>query len=223
MARTVAEHVTRTLSAERFAPYLAASGHAPERALRLYAWNIEMSAAFHGPLHVLEVSLRNALHNQLTSLCGRPDWWHSPAIGLDVTSAMKVDAAKRVVAALHVTPTPGHIVAELSFGFWGTLLSGKHTYEMRLWRPALHRAFPAYHGPRRPLYQDLYHLRRLRNRIAHHEPIHQRHLTADYDSILRILGYISPKTAEWVKVNERVSEVLGRRGGVCAAMVPTRF
>ena len=34
-------------------------------------------------------------------------------------------------------------------------------------------------------------MRLLRNRIAHHEPIHYRHLAADYDRMLTILGWVS--------------------------------
>ncbi|MFC4060299.1 hypothetical protein ACFOWE_18505 [Planomonospora corallina] len=71
--------------------------------------------------------------------------------------------------------------------------------------------------------QDLYHLRKLRNRIAHYEPIHQRHLTADHTKLLRILSHISPETTDWVRANDRVPEVLARRADVCAAAVPTRF
>ncbi|GAA5073122.1 hypothetical protein HNP84_009264 [Thermocatellispora tengchongensis] len=223
MATPVTNRIAEAISAERFAPYLAASGHCRERALRLYAWNMEISGAILGPLHLLEVTLRNAMHRELTALAGRADWWHSPAVPLDVTSSEKIDAAKRTIAALHMTPTPGRVIAELSFGFWTTLLSSRHAYEMRLWRPALHQAFPAYRGPRRPVHSDLYHLRRLRNRIAHHEPIHQRHLAADHSSILRLLGYISPEAATWAARNDRVPEVLARRDDVCAGLAATRF
>ncbi|GAA0435305.1 hypothetical protein Acor_75600 [Acrocarpospora corrugata] len=94
---------------------------------------------------------------------------------------------------------------------------------MRLWRPALHRAFPGYRGPRRALHQDLYHLRKLRNRIAHYEPIHHRHLIADHATILTVLGHISPEAASWVRENDRVPEALVRRTDVCAALLPTRF
>ncbi|HYW55265.1 MAG TPA: Abi family protein [Dongiaceae bacterium] len=37
-----------------------------EDALDLYIWNLQVSAAFQGPLHVLEVCLRNAMHVNLT-------------------------------------------------------------------------------------------------------------------------------------------------------------
>lgn len=37
-----------------------------EDAVDLYIWNLQVSAAFQGPLHVLEVCLRNAMHSNLT-------------------------------------------------------------------------------------------------------------------------------------------------------------
>ncbi len=109
------------------------------------------------------------------------------------------------------------------FGFWVNLLASGNDYETRLWRPALHQAFPGYEGRRGPLHRDLYHVRLLRNRIAHYEPIHKRHLAADHSTIVRVLSYLSPETAAWVELNDRVPEVLARRRDVCAAVVPCRF
>jgi hypothetical protein len=49
-----------------------------EDALDLYIWNLQVSAALHGPLHVVEVCLRNALHTNL-SLGFTKDWIDDPA------------------------------------------------------------------------------------------------------------------------------------------------
>lgn len=48
------------LSTDRFGTYLAASDGEVARAVRLYSWNIEVSAALWGPFHILEITLRNA-------------------------------------------------------------------------------------------------------------------------------------------------------------------
>ncbi len=40
------------------------------RALDLYVWNLSLGAAFFGPLGILEVTVRNALHGQLSRLFG---------------------------------------------------------------------------------------------------------------------------------------------------------
>ena len=50
------------VSETRFASYLTHSGGDEKLAWRLYEWNLEVSAALMTPLHMLEVTLRNRLH-----------------------------------------------------------------------------------------------------------------------------------------------------------------
>jgi hypothetical protein len=109
-----------------------------------YTWNIEVSSAFWGAVHVLEVSLRNAENQQLTRRYNRLDWWRHP-----------------------------DVVAALPFGFWSGLLApgGSAQYETKYWQTFLHKAFPQFLGPRSQLYRDVDSLRLFRNRIAHHEPV----------------------------------------------------
>jgi hypothetical protein len=52
----------------------------------------------------------------------------------------------------------------------GPLLAS--SYNRTLWRPCLKYAF--INARRQRLHDELNHLRELRNRIAHHEPIHGR-------------------------------------------------
>jgi hypothetical protein len=65
------------LSSERLTAYLQATGGHQERALRLYLWNTEISAAFYGPLQGLEIVLRNALHRELSRVHG-VSWYDGP-------------------------------------------------------------------------------------------------------------------------------------------------
>jgi hypothetical protein len=61
------------------------------------------------------------------------------------------------------------------------------------------------------LHQQLDYLRVLRNKIAHHAPIHHRHLQADHDTILQVLGYIDAPLAALVARHSSVPDVLARR------------
>jgi hypothetical protein len=71
---------------------IANAGATVEDALDLYIWNLQVSAAFQGPLHVLEVCLRNAMHLNL-SLGFTADW---------------IDDAKFIhVASKRSSSTPG--------------------------------------------------------------------------------------------------------------------
>ncbi len=61
------------LSTDRFATYRAWANGDDALALRLYTFNVQLSAALYGPLHMLEVALRNRADAQLTTVYG-PNW-----------------------------------------------------------------------------------------------------------------------------------------------------
>jgi hypothetical protein len=207
------------LSPERMATYILAAGGDREKALRLYTWNTAVSAAFYGPLQGLEVALRNALHRELTAAHG-PAWYDDPACGLDAGALVRIAAAGDNLRRSGYVVDPPHIVAELPFGFWVSLLgrggraptlgAPRRNYEMTLWRPCLHRAFRHARLRRTEAHRPLDYLRTFRNRIAHHEPIFTRHLEADYGSLLTVTGWICPRTREWIEHHSRVEALLGR-------------
>ena len=206
-----------SFSRERLSTYLTVTQGNREKALQLYTWNTTVSAAFYGPLQGLEVALRNAIHQQLTRLYGAA-WYDNPAAGLDLGGLDRIDTEKKNIARAGGTVNPSGLVAGLSFGFWVSLLGpGGHleparrraNYEMTLWRPGLRRAFPH----RTPLtriqaYQPLNSLRKLRNRIAHHEPIFARALLEDHQRILEVTGWISPGARTWIERHSRVPLLL---------------
>jgi hypothetical protein len=200
-----------SVSQDRLEPYLAACSGDQVAATRLYAWNIQVSAAFHAPLGCLEVACRNAMHCQLSALFGREDWWDATELRLHQTAQRIANDARREILRRRGSITPARMVAELPFGFWVSLLGSGTDYENRLWRPALHRAFPGYRGRRAVLHQELDACRLLRNRIAHHSPVYRRDLGADHVRILRLLGYVSWEYSDWVLTHDRVPAVLAAR------------
>lgn len=213
--------LTRLLNADRLATYVRACHGDQDAALRLYAWNVEVASAFWGSFNVLEVALRNAIHAKLSTLASQEDWWNAQ-IGLHQFEQRRVtDAIGAARRAKGTAVVPGHIVAELSFGFWTGLLANR--YHQRLWVPALHGAFPHLVGPRRELHRKQESLRKLRNRIAHHEPIFARNLTADHDRLLDILGAISLVAVDWVTQNSRVPQTISRRNDVVTGTQSTTF
>jgi hypothetical protein len=213
--------VRGTLSHPRFAAYRRAAAGDAEVALRLYWWNIEVSAAFYGLLHCLELSLRNALHVQLGNRYGRADWWR--VVRLTDEGARTIAAARDKLVRRGAQVDVDDIVAGLSFGFWVSLLSRGAAYDRQLWVPALHEAFAGYSGPRKQLHDNLLAMVLFRNRIMHHEPIHHRDLAADHAKIYRLLGYLSPELAKEVQTFDRVPDVLARRTDVCRGHQSPRF
>lgn len=88
------------------------------------------------------------------------------------------------------------MVAELSFGFWKFLLVKR--YEAALWTGYLRHAFPNLQPQSRAVvYRALDELHTVRNRIAHHEPVHSRDLTADTLTIYRLLDWIDADVRAW--------------------------
>lgn len=199
------------IMADRLGTYLASVGGDPARAVRLYTWNIEVSAAFWGPLQAVEVVLRNALHQQMHALFAREDWWNDPLVALHHDQQQQVAKTLAKLAKRKPGFGSGHVVAELTLGFWTGLLGRGTGYEHRLWTPALRRAFPGYRGSRANLHAVVESLRLLRNRVAHHESIFSRHLAADHESILALAGHIDADARTWIDSHSRVPTVLARR------------
>lgn len=217
---TLLDELEASLSPERLGTYLGAVNGDRARAVRLYSWNTAVSAAFYGPLQALEVSLRNAVNREMSPLYG-PNWFDTPAAGLDLGARDRVAAAKRELSKQGYATDPPHVIAALSFGFWVSLLGpggrldrarpARANYEMTLWRPGLRKAFA--HAPsltRKQAHRPLDYLRTFRNRIAHHEPIFVRHLSRDYQSLLDVTGWISPSMRTWIEAHSRVPETLAR-------------
>jgi hypothetical protein len=201
--------INRALSVPRFEPYLAASGGDVDAALRTYLWNAQAAAAFYLPLQCLEVTVRNALHNRLRAHFRRDDWWVAAPLNGNGQRSV-TDAERKVVDRARGARTSDDVVAELSFGFWVSLVS--RGYDRELWvRGGLYRAFPHYRGKRRELHDNLVAMVYFRNRIMHHEPVHHRDLKADHTKVYRLIGYVSPEFAKALVDVDVVEQVLRRR------------
>lgn len=199
--------IGRSLSEARFASYLAECGGDVAAAWRLYLWNIGASVAFYPLLHFAEITLRNAAHRELGARFGRADWWS--VAPLDEHGQRMVKRAREKAVAHRSPQNPDDLVAELTFGFWVSLVS--RSYDRTLWVPALHRAFPHYHGRRDGLHAELERVRRLRNRVMHYEPIHRRDLGADHATIYRLFDYMSSGLAAAIRPVDQVPHALRLR------------
>jgi hypothetical protein len=115
--------LVRLLSVDRFDTFVRATDGSSERALRLYAWNIEISSAFWGSFHMLEISLRNALHSELTKLARQEDWWNAD-LPLHTETRKEVRQAVAFATKKHKELlAAGHVVAELNLACWSGMLA----------------------------------------------------------------------------------------------------
>lgn len=222
------------LSAPRFGVYLHAVNHDRQVALKLYEWNAAISAAFQHDLAHLEVSLRNAYDRALTAAIpdGHPHWVFDPlcffpphlqkaANGVrydaNETVRRKIAAAVREAASPGLgrqastrtgQPAPGKVIAELSFGFWRYLSAKRH--DKRLWVPHLHKAFrPGV--SRRAVDGPVGRLHKLRNRVAHHEPLLATDLKQCCQDVLTVAHLISDELCEHIQIHSSCATMIDQR------------
>lgn len=81
-----------------------------------------------------------------------------------------------------------------------------------LWTGYLRHAFPHLQPQSRAtVYGALDELHTVRNRIAHHEPIHSRDLTADTLTIYRLLDWMDHDVRAWAVMLSRLQPIIASR------------
>jgi len=206
----------RSIGVDRLVGYVAAAGDDEIRALDLYLWNMSVSAACFEDLCLLEVTLRNACHVQLRTwhaAKGHATPWYFTT-ELEPRHMADIARARERVQQGRNEQTEGRVVSELMLGFW-RLLHAK-AYEHTLWRDVLRFAYP--HQPvadRAQVYDRLDHVNTLRNRIAHHEPIHRStvgrtslDLAAIHTELQDVLKWIDKDLYAWLLTESRVPALL---------------
>ncbi len=216
------------ISGPRLQPYLFAADGNTREALRLYQWNIDLSGAVYESLHVFEVFLRNALDArlaewnaaQLDRATGRPhsaDWLLDPSrllrrlIGTNITRATEqASAALRGKRGRLVTHAD--VVAQLSFGTWRYLLPDRDPGRQRLWNDSLKAAFPYLNATPAALVTRVDDVYRLRNRVAHLEPLLRAGVVRrDLNAMRWVLAAMDPELEAWFVSRQRITHVLRRR------------
>lgn len=181
------------LSAERFDTYLNWTGGDQTLAERLYTYNVQLSAALYGPLHMQEIALRNMADAALIQRYGQ-SWFDNPAVLTTPYQTGCIAKARQTLQQANKPAVRSQIIAELNFGFWSSLF-GRQAHH--LWQ-TLRPTFQAKGVQRGMIAQELRELRLLRNRIAHYEPIVALPLAQRYASITTLTGWLSPSAAAWI-------------------------
>jgi len=97
----------------------------------------------------------------------------------------------------------GHLIAELSFGFWTTLLSGSFEHQDFLWPKLKNKVFSNTHGITIAQIRNRFdQIRRLRNRIFHYEAIwHKQDLARQHDHIIDAIQWIEPSLLDLIQID----------------------
>jgi len=206
--------VKAALSTARISTYETACTDSSS-ALALYSWNAQVSGALLTPLHICEVIIRNAVSDALESLYGERWPWSTgferslpdPAHGYSPTKDLQ-NARRRAI-------TTGKVIPELKFVFWQKMFTSR--YDARLWNSHLIREFPnldssiPINNLRSNVYNELEIIRKLRNRIAHHEPIFNRNLDADFQNITELINSRCEITSTWMVNNQQALSLINSR------------
>ena len=197
-------------SGERLDSYRADVSEPPAEVLGRYAWNVALSEALYPSLQALEVTLRNAVHAAVAARFEDDLWFFSdePRI-LKEKERETAECARRGLRQRGKHETPGRIVAELNFGFWTSLFASG--YEQTLWPRLLKPVFPQASNrqrARKALLFRLNEIRRLRNRVFHHEPVHDfPDLPGLHGKIVETIGWSSPAAEDLLRLSDRFLEV----------------
>jgi hypothetical protein len=188
------------ITAQRLQSYLRWSKGDLPVALRLYEWNMAASAAVLHTSAMVEVIVRNAMDQALQERAKTSGWssWLDNA-PLDQRGQADIRKARlRATDGGKIPEIHGKVVAELTLGFWRYLTASR--YLTTLWTPTLYRAFG--YGPvdkrqqRRQIDCYLQALQLVRNRAAHHEPIHRRDLRKDLEAAVEISSWVHPTAGQ---------------------------
>ena len=197
----------RSLTADRLKSYrpLCVCPVDDRAVLGLYVWNTDVCSAFYAPLQMVEMAFRNAIHRQMSAVYGRDDWYSdwkfkktAPSlVGSLVESAARLTRNARLVS-------PANMVASMHFGFWTQLIGPDPdgNYTRSFWNAGLYRVFSCYPGAardaQRRIRREILILKDFRNRVAHHEPIHNKKPEQQYERTLSVAGWLDNALPGWI-------------------------
>jgi len=167
-----------TMSSPRMARYLNACNYNTQKAMTLYRKNLRLSHELFTIISCFEVTLRNAIDRNCLTHLGS-DWLYNAVckggIFDNVQCIMTANTIREALLAAGSQYAHNKLVASLGFGFWRYLFS-RHQYRATGQR-LLNIFIVRPSGNAQIKYNALFVFNRLaeinkiRNRIAHHEPI----------------------------------------------------
>ncbi len=167
------------------------------KAIEYYQLNIKIAQSLYPLLLYAEVSLRNMIHRSCMVHFKTDQWFQFCQQEEQLT---KWDLVKKRIGENFHKPSTDKIIAELTFGFWCSLLNKRNA--RYFWKPLQH-AFPNLGSSvkREKLASTINQIRKFRNRIFHYEPICNdlNMLWVNYLHIIQLLNWINPELANWLK------------------------
>ena len=197
----------------RLAKYIK-QGETPEQGFSRYQWNLQLGEALLPALSYFELGLRNGTDRAIASVYQKnwllclPQQLQLNEKDIEIVQRYKREVEREKGWA----PKHDDIVAKLGFGFWSAFYHKR--YDPLLWQKdqALAIVFPNMQRAlrtRKYVSPKLNSIRKMRNRIAHHEPVW--HLTPDTQAIhqtcLEFIHAMAQPAAQALATIDRFSQV----------------
>ncbi|MGB0565525.1 MAG: Abi family protein [Alteromonas macleodii] len=200
---STSDELKKSLSENRFLPYLKKAGYDNSYAFNLYLYNARLSKAFLYPLHILEVCLRNRISAVLEE-----DFGESWPLAQSFRSILSKESLANLEKATERSKShsTGDIVSTLTFDFWSNLFRAE--YDRSLWQTRINKLLPNTNKTRKEFQGVVKEINKFRNRVAHHEPIHNLNTQEQYQKILEVISWICQTTKDWTKSHSTINSVL---------------
>jgi hypothetical protein len=207
----------QALSSRRFDAFRQSSTDQDIDLLERYFWNMVLCEALYPTLQSYEVALRNAIHNGLSAGFNNVFWFDpSKPIWQPIEQTKVTEVLNRLrvsniqtQSGLRPEELAGRVIAELQLGYWTGLFDRR--YEFTLWRRHIKHTFPNMPTrvrTRNILLRRFEVIRRLRNRVFHHEPIWKDpDLQGKHSLLLETLSWISPPLKDTVQLIDRFPQL----------------
>lgn len=209
----LSQELTEALSRARLAPYYR-QGDTFEQAYQRYVWNVRLSEAMLPALNYLEIILRNKVDKLICRHFGQ-NWLVTLPASLRLNDSDKdkiTDTIERFTREYRRAPHHDDIIAQINFGFWCAFFHKR--YDPILWhrKHAITDVFPALpreKRTRRTIEQMLFLIKKLRNRIAHHEPIWNMKPTVKeiHSECHALIGSMSPAALDTLLPIDRLPQL----------------
>ena len=223
------EEFEELFSAKRMKKYLQACGGDTRRAMTLYRYNLKLSQEMFTIISCFEVVLRNRIDVQMVDHLGT-DWLRDAILpnGALYYDRRVENTRKIIEKAYNGLMREGNyshskLLSEMEFGVWKYMFSNA-TYA--LMGQILLRIFPNKPKSTRQcrydntyIFQELDYINKLRNRIAHHEPIcfarpnpviDTNYVINQYARMMRLFNWMNVDGPSLVYGLDHVAQVSGK-------------
>lgn len=196
----------KIISTTRMSRYLNACNGNKRKAMKLYRENLKLSQQLFTIISCFEIALRNSIDKELTHALGK-DWLRDAVLPGGIFDNHSTERSKKTISkaysGLSTSYTHFKLIAEMEFGIWKYMFSNP---QFRATGQCLLNIFP--HKPTSSascqynhsyIFKELDGINRLRNRIAHHEPIYFKpssdevnltYVNLQYDRIKKLLKWM---------------------------------